>query len=121
MSSMVKHTENRRTFYLFPLPETPRDSFNGRTAYLDASDLMKEANRRDKTLGYDREQGPNFGIEHQRAIEYAEYVSQHATAENLFKFNTSKYVFFVNTQESGVSVNRTGKSKPVPAETVCSA
>ncbi len=93
MSLYVKHTENRRTYYLVPLPV----KFNGRTAYLDLTDRARNAINRDRRRYYDPEHGPDFGVEILHAMQYAEYVADHAVEKNLHKFGTrTGYSFFVN-------------------------
>ena len=93
MATFVKHQENRRTYYLIPLPK----KFGDKTAYLDYTDLARDAIRRDRRRHYGPENGPLFGIETLHAMEYAEYVAEHAIAENIHKFNTRRgYSFFIS-------------------------
>lgn len=93
MSLYVKHNENRRTYYLVPLPA----KFDDKTAYLDLTDRARNAINRDRRRFYEPENGPDFGIEILHAVEYAAYVSEHANEKNLHKFGTrTGYSFFVN-------------------------
>lgn len=93
-SAYVKYIENRRTHYLVPLPT----KFDGRTAYLDLTDRIKNAINRDRRQRYEPEDGPEFGIEILHANEYAQYVSEHATSNNLHKFGTrTGYSFFISS------------------------
>lgn len=88
MVAFVKKTETinnvKRTFYHFLTGIKLNDS----EIIMDATDRLREANKRDKHGDYGIEDGPHFGIEVARAQEYLEYVKQHATPENYFKFNT---------------------------------
>lgn len=89
--SLYKHTENKSIYFLVPLNK----SFDGRPAFMNASDLMFDAIRDDRKNGYDGEDGPAFGIEKARAEEYAAYVAQYAKAENLHCFDTHGMHFFI--------------------------
>jgi hypothetical protein len=93
MVNLQKFTENRGTFFLFPLDKT----LNDRTAYLDATDTLHDAIRSDRKKGYEDEKGPAFAIEALRAREYADYVSEYATSENLQRFDTKRYYFYTNS------------------------
>lgn len=90
--NLKKLVENKRTFYLFPLTKKVGD----RSAFLDATDLMHDAIRADRKRGYKAEQGPAFAIEAVRARAYADYVDEHAAPENLTKFDTRRYSFYLN-------------------------
>lgn len=93
MSLYVKHTENRRTYYLVPLPV----KYDNKTAYLDLTDRARNAINRDRRRFYDPENGPDFGIEILHATDYAGYVSDCANEKNLHKFGTrTGYSFFLN-------------------------
>lgn len=93
MSLYVKHSENRRTYFLVPLPK----KFDGKVAYLDLTERAKNAINRDRRNYYDPEDGPEFSIEVLHAMEYADYVSQYANEKNLHKFGTrTGYSLFVN-------------------------
>ena len=93
MSSYLKHIENRRTYYLVPLPV----KFDGKTAYLDLTERAKNAINRDRRRYYEPENGPDFGIEILHATEYAAYVAEHANDKNIHKFGTrTGYSFFIN-------------------------
>jgi len=94
-SSYVIHRENRRTHYLVPVGL----AFEGRAVYIDASDDVKSAIKRDSQLGYEKTKGPNFGQAIMDAANYATYVASipGLSEDNLFKFNTRKgYSVFVN-------------------------
>lgn len=95
MSSLyVKHEENKRIHYLIPL----ENKFDGRVAYLDLTDKIRNAINKDRRNRYGEENGPNFGIEILHAREYAKYVNEHAHVANLHKFNTrSGYSFFISS------------------------
>jgi len=91
MVAYVKKTETinnvKRTFYHFQTGIKLNDS----EIVMDATDRLREANKKDKNAEYGNygiEDGPNFGIEVARALEYLEYVQHHGTPENYFKFNT---------------------------------
>jgi len=92
MASYIKHVEDKRVFYLIPLDK----KFEERTAYLDLTDRVWDAIRKDRKMDYIAEEGPNFGHEMLSAMEYAGYVSEHAESHNLHKFNTKDYFFTVN-------------------------
>lgn len=87
----IKKTEGKRVFYILPVKE-----FSNSVAYLDVTDRARHAINRDRRKHYDAENGPNFGVEILHAREYADYVAQHATENNLHKFNTRDggYSFF---------------------------
>lgn len=90
MLNLVKHVEGRATHFIVPLDKM----FDDHAAYLDASDAIFEAMRRDRKLGYGYENGPHYAIERNRAEEYAAYVAGHAIKENLHKFDTRQYRCF---------------------------
>ena len=95
MSGIVTVREGKHTNYLFPVAMR---NGSADAAYLNATDVIKEAIRKDRKKHYEAENGPNFAIEVQRALDYSFYVGDYATTENLHKFNTSKgYTFFVDT------------------------
>ena len=103
MSLYVKHTENRRTYFLVPLPK----KFDGRTAFLDLTERARNAINRDRRRFYDAEDGPDFWIEIQHATEYAGYVSEHANEKNIHKFGTrTGYSFFINPLDDEDKVER---------------
>ncbi len=109
MSLYVKHTENRRTYFLVPLPK----KFDGKTAFLDLTERARNANNRDRRNYYDSENGPEFCIEILHAIEYAEYVSQYANERNIHKFGTrAGYSFFINPLDDDDKVEREPRRKP---------
>lgn len=89
---ILKITENRKQFYLFPIPT----KFSERTAYLDATDICFDAIRADRKNNYEAEEGPAYSIEAVRAHEYAAYVAQYATVETLNRFDTPKYTMVTN-------------------------
>ena len=94
MACFVKHQENRRTYYLIPLP----NKFNDKIAYLDLTERARNALNKDRRHHYPAENGPNFGIEILHAKEYAEHVSSVASKHNLHKFNTRRgYSFFISS------------------------
>ena len=94
MANYVKRTEGKRTFYLIPLREV-----DGTTTFLDCSYLVRGAIKRDKSEGHSPEKGPEFAHEIMRAVDYAEYVAEHMTERNLYKFNTKNYSMFINPLE----------------------
>lgn len=97
MSSMIKKVEqygtSKRTFFVFPTSI----KVNDRPVIMDATDIIREANQRDKKRGYGIENGPNFGIEVARAEEFLSYINEYATSENYYKFSNRKYVLSVAT------------------------
>jgi hypothetical protein len=92
MSHYIKHVEDKRVFFLIPLEK----KFDDRTAYLDLTDRAWDAIRKDRKMNYKSEDGPNFGHEVLNAMQYAQYVSDHAASHDLHKFNTRNYFFTVN-------------------------
>ena len=104
----VKHTENRRTYYLVPLPV----KIDGKTAFLDFTDRARNAINRDRRRYYDPEEGPDFCVEILHATEYAEYVAEHANEKNIHKFGTRNgYSFFVNPLAEDGMVRRDHRRK----------
>ena len=98
MPSYEKRTEGDRTFFLVPLKQ-----IDDGMAYLDCTSCMRKAIRVDQKDGFTEEQGPEFAHEIRRAIEYAEYVIEHATPRNLHKFNTRDFSLFINPLEREAS------------------
>jgi hypothetical protein len=98
MPSYEKRTEGDRTFFLVPLKQV-----DDGMAYLDCTSCMKKAIKVDQGNGFGEEQGPEFAYEIQRAVEYAEYVTAHATSKNLHKFNTRDFSLFINPLERAAS------------------
>jgi hypothetical protein len=99
MAGFEKRVENKREHYLISLNAT----FDDHPVFMDISYIMRNAIERDGKNGYLHEAGPFYGIEHQRALDYAGYVEQHLDAkENLWRFDTRHYRFFVGslTQEA---------------------
>jgi len=68
---------------------------DGVTAYLDASRVIKDAEHADVKAGY-KHGGPRVGCEIEHARQYAEYVEQHATADNLYCFYCNNYFLFTD-------------------------
>jgi len=63
--------------------------------FMDATEELQAASRADHRDGYDYEDGPRFGIEFNRAKEYAEYVDSCATLSNYIEFSTAKFGFSI--------------------------
>ena len=95
MPSLEIHKENKAIHYLFPIQISPSDKDpNSLSAYMDATKIVIDAINRDKKNGYKSQNGPHYGIEVNRAIEYSNYVQAHANSDNFRKFSTSKYTIF---------------------------
>lgn len=106
MPSMVKHVEGKYTHFLVPIGK----SFDSRPVFLNATDAIFDAMRRDRKMGYSMEEGPNYGIERQHAEDYADFVGQYATRENLHKFDTRAYRMFVGAMtENEMAANKQAK------------
>lgn len=88
---LVKRTEGKDKFLLIQLPK----QIEGQDAFLDATRHLRKASQTDRNCGYRDENGPNFGIEVEKAREYARYVADHAHPHNIFRFNTRNYMFFI--------------------------
>lgn len=82
------------TEYMIQLPE----KYNGHDAFVKMTGIIRQANRVDRKRDYDHLNGPNVGIEVQRALDYIDYVSQVATPDNLSRFNTARYTFIIDTE-----------------------
>ena len=80
----IRHTEGRRVLYLIPLDIKSED---GREAFLSFTEFARNSINRDRRRHYTEEDGPNFAIALQKALEYSEYVNTHAAPHNLHKFS----------------------------------
>lgn len=101
---VVKYNENKHINYLIPLSEKRFPN----NVYMDITVAVRNAMARDKRmLGRDYEQGPNYAQEIHRAVEYAKYVDEYATEENVSKFNVPSldYYFHVNTSNEDITEN----------------
>lgn len=90
-TTYLQDTNRGRVLHLIRMTENQLGGESG--VYLDASVKIKDALWADNKAGY-KNGGPRMAIEVQRACEYAEYVAQHATSENLHSFNCAGYFFF---------------------------
>lgn len=98
MATYVKETNKGRTFHLLRL-DTPVD---GETVFLDATHRVNEAFRRDKEMGYSKG-GPRVGQEVEKAREYADYVAEHASLDQLYQFKTKDYLFFTDNKTNSTT------------------
>lgn len=85
--TVYRYDDNTRVFLLIQVPMA------GDPVYLDASDRLFDAVRSDKARGYAAYNGPAFGIEVQRARDYADYVGHYANRDNVHKYNHHGYYF----------------------------
>lgn len=93
MPTYIEETNKGRTLHLFNLGELG----DGVVAYLDASKLIKDAEREDVANGY-KSGGPKKGCEIEHARMYAGYVGKHATADTLHLFYCNDYYLFTDRQ-----------------------
>ena len=91
MATYVKETTKGRTLHLLRI-DGMRD---GNVAYLDASKLVKDAEREDYKNGY-KQGGQKMGCEVEHARQYADYVGEHASAVNLHQFYRDGYYLFTD-------------------------
>lgn len=92
---LEKIVEGRNTSYVVRMKKVVDDY----PLFMDATRIIEDAIRRDKSMAknghyYEPENGPHYAIEHQRVIDYIDYVSDKLNRENYFKFDTSNYRFF---------------------------
>lgn len=66
------------------------------TVFINITNLVESAQRDDVKNGYGPK-GPNVGQEIMKAIEYASYIQEHATVDDLYNFNKPGYHVFSNT------------------------
>lgn len=106
---LVEHTQGGNRLLLIQLPTT----VEGRKVFLDATRHLRKASQLDRNNGYSDGNGPNFGIEVEKAREYAEYVSGYVQSNSVARFNTRNYTFFLEetTEKEGKSNVRGDSSK----------
>lgn len=96
---LQKIVEGRNVSYVVPLNKQVEDY----PLFMDATRIIEDAIRRDRKSvagqpgGYDREKGPHYAIEHQRAIDYVNYTMEWINRENFYKFDTRYYRFFLGS------------------------
>lgn len=94
MESYKKVIEGKQVSFLIPIKE-----LNDGMIYLDATRIIKNAINKDRRNEYESEDGPNFWIEMDRALNYADYViGCDITDYNYHNFNTKRgYSFFIQS------------------------
>lgn len=100
MSTLIEHVENRNTLYLVPVP----GNFGENSAFMDVTETITDSKNRDQFACYSNGNGPRTGQEVERARLYAEYVGQYATVEDIHRYNTDKYTFFVTPAGQAIEV-----------------
>ena len=115
MATYVIEKTRGRTLHLLKLEKTfPNDT----QVYLDATKLIKEAQKSDKQRGFETN-GPEVGQVVESAREYADYVAQHATIDNLHQFNCRGYMLFTSQNFPAARGKTTvGGQKPVKVKDV---
>lgn len=113
MAVFKKIKDRNHTLYLIEMHEPSRIEFGSKTTFLDASNILRSAEAHDFDRGYKGGNGPALAQAVSQAIEYADYVGNHATPENLHEFNTSNYTFFTRDIRQKKSETGRGKTKNV--------
>jgi len=101
MLKLTKLVENRKTSYVVELETT----LNDYPIFYNVTDIMHDAIRADRKRGYPAENGPAWGIEVQRAIEYAQYVQDCCGQDSrdiLYRFDTTQGQFYTDTSRKRV-------------------
>lgn len=77
-----------------------RDMGEGTSLVMDVTNVLRPAVNKDRRHGYEVEDGPNFGIEIQRAVEYFEYVfGCRPEPHEAMRFNTTYgYLFSIQRE-----------------------
>lgn len=95
MATYVKTKTRGRTLHLLQLDRM----LGNDTVYLDATDQVNEAIKDDRKNNHESG-GPYMSMEIEKARQYADYVSQHATINNLQNFNGRGYRLFTDKAAS---------------------
>lgn len=93
MNTLERYVEGKNISYIVPLGKF----IDQHQLYMDATSVVLDAIDRDVVLGYDKQQGPNYGIEHHRLMDYINYVQEFINGDNYFKFDTKNYSFFLGS------------------------
>jgi hypothetical protein len=90
---LKKFVEGHNVTYVVPLDKSIEDY----PLFMDATRSIEDAIRRDVKNKYEPEYGPHYGIECLRVTDYVEYVFDKINRENLYRFDTKSYRFFLGS------------------------
>ncbi len=111
MAEYIREVSRGRTLHLLKM-SSPR--FGDTKVYLDLSNRVKEAEKHDRKSGYTHG-GPRVAQEIEKAREYADYVAEHASVDNLHNFYCDGYYLFTDQQKTAPPKTQTNAVTNVPA------